>query len=86
MSKEKVTIEDLARMVQKGFDSVEERLDKNDAQHQKLFNRLDKLEDNQKTIIANLENMVHKEEFEKLEQRVSKLEEIVTTVKKEGSN
>ncbi len=85
MSSDKVTIEDLARMVQNGFD-------KNVEQHQQIFdrlkrmgNRMEKVENNQNKMMADLENVVHKDKFEKLERRVEKLEELVTSVKKESS-
>lgn len=76
MANKEVTMEDLARMVKEGFDE-------NTDQHQQIFDRLDKLEENQEKIIMDLENVVHQDQFEKLEQRVEKLEQTVLSIKKE---
>lgn len=55
------TEENLARMIQKGFDE-------NTKEHQHIFNRLE-------TIETKLEDLVYRNEFEKLETRVKVLEE-----------
>jgi len=57
----KMTIEDLAGMVKRGFDGVDLKLEKIDV-------RLDRIE-------KKLEGVVYVREFEKLEERVKFLEE-----------
>lgn len=58
----KITIDDLARMVQEGFSEVKEDLDS-----VKKTNQL---------ILKRLEGVVYRTEFEKLEIRVKELEEL----------
>ncbi|MCK4454185.1 hypothetical protein KAU51_02465 [Candidatus Parcubacteria bacterium] len=67
MANENITIEDLAGMIKRGFDKVDERFDLVD-------NRLERIE-------TRLENLVHKNEFEKLEMRVKILEEALAIKK-----
>ena len=62
----KITIDDLAIMVQKGFFGIKEDFD----------NRLGKLEKGQQLILKRLEGVVYRTEFEKLEIRVKELEEL----------
>jgi len=107
MAKKQITIEDLARIVQKGFEETQKemdaRFDEVDARFKEVdarFNeinrrflkvydklaeasqerkeirkRLDILEKGQQLILAKLEKMVFRDEFEKLESRVKVLEE-----------
>ncbi|TSC75569.1 MAG: hypothetical protein G01um101430_411 [Parcubacteria group bacterium Gr01-1014_30] len=63
MANKKVTIEDLARMVKRGFDGVDKRFDRVD----KKLERMEK----------RLEGIVYRTEFEKLEFRVKELEDLL---------
>ncbi len=60
MKEKNITIEKLAGMIQKEFDSI----------HQKLG----KLDKNDEMILKRLEGVVYRTEFEKLEVRVAELE------------
>jgi len=60
MKKKNITIEDLARMVKKGFDGTDRRLDKIDV-------RLDRIE--------NFILKQHSQRIEFLEKRINRLEE-----------
>jgi len=60
MKKKNITIEDLARMVKKGFDGTDKRLDKIDA-------RLDRIE--------NFILKQHSQKIDFLEKRIDRLEE-----------
>lgn len=74
MENENLTLDDLAGMVKKGFDGVDERFNS-------VENKLGKLEENQKVIIAKLENVVYRDEFDELKTRVQELEEAVLAIK-----
>ncbi len=67
MSKNKITIDDLAVMVQKGFGEMNEKFEG-------VNERLGHLERNQVKIISLLGSMATVERVEKLEERVSVLE------------
>lgn len=71
MSKKAITIEDLARMVQKGFNETAER-DQNLERWAKL--RFDIIDKELGTIRKQLTGVVYRYEFEKLETRVQELE------------
>jgi len=60
MKEKSITIEDLARMVQKEFDGINQRLGK--------------LDKNDQIILKRLEGVVYRTEFEGLEIRVAELE------------
>ena len=82
------TNDDLAIMIKKGFDGVDERFDsvekKLDNHAVMLVNhgeilkdhteRLKKLEKNQKVILIRLEGIVYREEFEELAKRLKRVE------------
>jgi len=88
MAKRKVTIEDLARMVKRGFDetatkseikSLEERIESLGKWATHRFNLIDiKL----LTIDKKLRNVVYRPEFESLEGRVKDLEDLLAVVSK----
>ena len=64
-----ITTGDLARMVQKGFNGVDQRFDKVDIRFDKIEDRLETIE---KLLIAN-----HRERIEKLEVEVKELKELL---------
>ena len=49
----KITLENLAGMIKKGFDGVDRRFDESTKQHQQIFDRLDNLEQGQKGLKLN---------------------------------
>jgi len=61
MKRKKITIDDLARMVQKEFTAID--------------GKLNRLEKNDQLILKRLEGVVFRTEFEKLQIRVAALEE-----------
>lgn len=67
----KITNEDLARMVQNGFDEMKGRVDK---RFDKVESRLDILEQGQEDIKLKLDNVAYRFELEDLEKRVERLE------------
>ncbi len=69
MKKKNVTINDLAVMVGKGFDSVDKRFDGVDKRFDAIDFRLDKIE---KLILAD-----HKKRIERLETEVKELKELI---------
>jgi len=63
MKKKNITIDDLARMVQKEFSEINQKLGK--------------LDRNDQLILKRLEGVVYRTEFEKLEIRVTELENLL---------
>lgn len=61
-------IEWLAKMVKKGFDGVDKGFEGNKKEHQRIFDRLDKIE-------AKLGGIVYRQEFEELKTRMKTIEE-----------
>jgi len=81
MAKKPITNEDLARMIKKGFDdhdkrlnSVDKRFDKVDSRLGKIDLRLGNLERGQDEIKVRLDNVAYRFEVEDLQRRVKKLE------------
>ena len=74
-----ITIDGLARMVQKGFSDMEEDFDG-------INNRIGKLEKGQQLILKRLEGVVYRTEFEKLQTRVVELEELLAIPPKKIKN
>ena len=79
---EKITIEDLAGMVKRGFDGVDERFDgvdkrfdENTEQHQQIFKRLEKLERGQEDIQSLLGKVAYGFEVRDLDRRLKLVEE-----------
>jgi len=68
MVNEKVTLEDLAGMIKKGFDE-------NTEQHRQIFDYLDRIE-------IRLEGVVYRREFDELKGRVDELESLLAIKKK----
>ena len=62
MKKKNITIEDLARMTQKEFGAINQKLAK--------------LDKNDQAILKRLDGVVYRTEFEKLEIRVAELENL----------
>lgn len=64
-----ITIGGLARMIQRGFNGVDQRFDKVDQRFDKVEDRLETIE---KLLIVN-----HRERIEKLETEVKELKELL---------
>jgi len=69
MKKKDITIEDLALMVGKGFQSVDKRFDGIDKRLDRMDKRFDRIE---KLILTE-----HKERIEKLEMQVKELRDLI---------
>jgi len=69
LMKKNITIDDLAGMVQKGFDGVDLRFDKVDKRFDKIEDRLETIE---KLLIVD-----HRHRIEKLETEVKELKELL---------
>lgn len=86
MKKSKVTTEDLARMVQGGFDDLSGRMEKGFAEvkeWQRLADgKFDVIEMELMDIKKKLENVIDRHEFELLKDRVKSLEVRLTSVKR----
>ena len=74
MKKSKVTTEDLARMVQRGFETVDKKLDSLTEDMRLVKDRLDAIEIELIDIKKKLENVIDRYEFENLKERVKNLE------------
>lgn len=81
MVKKPITNEDLARMINKGFDdhdkrfrSFDKRFDGIESRMDKVDVRLDNLEQGQEEIKIRLDNVVYRFEVEDLKKRVKKIE------------
>lgn len=70
-----MTIEDLAGMIKRGFDGVDKRFDENTEQHQKIFDRLGRIE-------TKLEGIVYRREFDELKSRIEEIENLLAIKKK----
>ena len=73
MKKKKTTIDDLARMVNKGFEETAKSKEVN-ARFDKVDIRLDNLEQGQEEIKPRQDNAAYRFEVEDLKKRVKKLE------------
>jgi len=69
MKKKEITIDDLALMVGKGFQSVDKRFDEVDKRLDRMDKRFDRIE---KLILTE-----HKERIEKLEMQVKELRDLI---------
>lgn len=69
MKKKGVTIDELALMVGKGFQSVDKRFDEVDKRLDRMDKRFDRIE---KLILAD-----HKDRIERLEMQVKELKELI---------
>lgn len=81
MKKENVTLDDLAMMVQKGFDhvdkrfaAIDKRFDEVDNRFEKIEKKLDLLERGQEDIKLRQDNCVYRFELKELDRRVGILE------------
>lgn len=78
----KITIEDLAGMVKRGFDDVDHRLDAMDTRFDHIDNRLNGIDhrlDAMDTRLDRIENLLlkkHDQEIEQLKVRVKELEDL----------
>ncbi|MEK9134949.1 MAG: hypothetical protein AAB451_01485 [Patescibacteria group bacterium] len=80
MANKNITIDALARMVQKEFSEVNQKLIKLD----RMDRNIDRLDKNDQIIIKRLEGIVYRTEFEKLEIRVIELENLLAVNAKRG--
>ncbi|MBI4359087.1 MAG: hypothetical protein HY577_00645 [Candidatus Nealsonbacteria bacterium] len=62
------SLDKLARIVKKGFDGVDKGFEGNRKEHQRIFDRLDKID-------ARLSGIVYRQEFEELKARMKTIEE-----------
>jgi archaellum component FlaC len=85
MKSNPMTIEDLARMVQNGFNESNERFDKVDDQFEKVGGHFGRIDRELKAIRKELVGVVHRREFEKLEDRVQDLENLLAMVSKKAA-
>ncbi|MBI2041555.1 MAG: hypothetical protein HYT20_00865 [Candidatus Nealsonbacteria bacterium] len=76
MTKKNITIDDLARMVQKGFDGTDLRFDKVNLRFDKVDGRLNKIDDRLETI-EKLFIADHRQRIEKLETEVRELKDLL---------
>jgi len=76
MADKKITIDDLAVMIQKGFDNTatKEQFSHIETRIDKVEKRLDDVDKTLRAIKRDTANIVHKEDFDKLEGRVGILE------------
>lgn len=88
MAKKKITIDDLARMVKEGFDEMA-RKDQLSAVKDHLssfekwtMRRFDVIDGDLKIIKKQLDRVVFRHEFEKLETRVKDIEDLLAVVSK----
>ena len=70
----KITLENLAGMIKKGFDGVDRKFDENTKQHQQTFDRLDNLEQGQEEIKLKLDEVAYRFEVRELDRRLKKVE------------
>ena len=76
MANKKITIEDLAIMVHKGFDGVDKRFDGIDTKISALENEVKIIRKHQ------IVHTIYRDEFEKLEDRVKELENMLGAISK----
>lgn len=78
----KMTIEDLARIVQGGFEEMREEF-KDVREHLRLIDgRLDIIEQELMDIKKKLNEVIYRNEYELLKERVDRIEKIVGAIKK----
>jgi len=85
MKKKNVTIDDLAIMVQKGFDGVDISFDRIEGKLDKAEGRLMKIEIRMDNVESEIEEIrkhqivhtIYRDEFEKLQNRVKALEKLL---------
>ncbi|OGZ67592.1 MAG: hypothetical protein A3D35_02380 [Candidatus Staskawiczbacteria bacterium RIFCSPHIGHO2_02_FULL_34_9] len=85
MKKKNVTIDDLAIMVQKGFDGVDISFDRIEGKLDKAEGRLIKIEIRMDNVESEIEEIrkhqivhtIYRDEFEKLQNRVKALEKLL---------
>lgn len=85
MARKKITIDDLARMVKEGFDevtSVMARKDALEAFQRWTMRRFDVVDADLRTIKKQLDRIVFRQEFERLEGRVKDIEDLLAVVTK----
>ncbi len=84
MPKKKITIEDIAGMIKRGFDEtakkndVEKRFTEVEKRLDTIENRVHNIEEGQEEIKIKLDNFPYRFELRELEKRVSSLEKKIT--------
>lgn len=88
MARKKITIDDLARMVKEGFDETARKGDLMalqsdvDSFQKWTMRRFDRVDEDLKVIKKQLDRVVFRHEFEKLEGRVKDIEDLLAVVAK----
>lgn len=92
MPKQKITIDDLAALVQRGFNGVDQKIDHVDnkidnlraevkEEFKDVNGRLDAIETEILDIKKKIDNVIYRHEFESLKDRVAHLEKLLTAKK-----
>ena len=77
----KVTLDNLAGMIKRGFDGVDKRFESVDKRFDGIEKRLANLEEGQEEIKLKLDNVAYRFELVELQKRVDRLEKIVLSRK-----
>jgi archaellum component FlaC len=82
MKNQKMTIEDLAMITQRGFESMDKRFDDIKEWQKSADGRLDVIEHELISIKKDLQNVIYRHEFENLKDRVKNLEMQLASAKR----
>ena len=85
MKKQTVTIEHLAQMVQKGFNHVDEQFKHVDERFEHVDERFNRIDRDLKAIHKELADVVHRREFDRLEERVKEVENLLAMPDKKAA-
>lgn len=80
--KKKITIDDLARIIKGEFDNVNKRFDETTDWQKWAARRFEGIDYKLKSIDHKLDKVVYRPEFEKLENRVTELEDLLAVIRK----
>ncbi|MFH0792299.1 MAG: hypothetical protein V1905_03745 [bacterium] len=72
--KKQITLDDLATMIANGFNEVSDNFKGNRQEHEKIFTRLDNLEQGQEEIKLKLDQVAYRFEVEELNRRLRLVE------------
>jgi len=72
--KKNITLDDLAGMVKRGFDSVDEKISGNIKEHRAIITKLENLENGVEEIKLKLDQVAYRFEIEELDRRLKRLE------------
>jgi len=70
----KITLENLAGMIKRGFDGVDKNFEQNKKEHQKIFDGLENLEQGQEEIKLKLDQVAYRFEIQELDRRLKRVE------------